>query len=38
MGRWVFVVLLWNLGFQEMSPNGIKTTQSRATLPGAISF
>lgn len=38
MGSWVFVVLLWNLGFQEMSPNGIKTTQNRATLHGAISF
>lgn len=38
MGNWVFAVLLWNLGFQEMRPSGIKTRQNKAALPGGISF
>lgn len=38
MESWVFVVLLWSLGFQEMSPSGIKTKQSKAVLHGAIGF
>lgn len=36
--NWVFVVFLWNLGFQEMRPNGIKTKQNKAALHGGISF
>lgn len=38
MENWVFVVFLWNLGFQEMRPNGIKTKQNKAALHGGISF
>lgn len=34
----VFAVLLWNLGFQEMRSNGIKTKQNKAALLGGISF
>lgn len=38
MGNWVFAVLLWNLGFQEMRPSGIGTGQNKAAFRGGVSF
>lgn len=38
MGNLVFAVLLWNLGFQEMRPNGIGTRQNKAAFHGGVSF